>query len=484
MKYVIAVDQSTSATKVSLLDSRLLTVRCLRKKHSQYYPAPGWVEHDAEEIWVNTAQLLREVVAGIDTRDIAGIGIANQRETTVLWERQTGKPVCHAVVWQDVRGKFVTDELAGSADAVYRLTGLQPSPYYSAAKAAAVLRGDAALKARAERGELCVGTVDSYLLYRLTGGVSFAADISNAGRTQLFDITKLQWSGELAGAFGLPMSTLPERVLPSDSVFGAVAEIQELAGIQITAMMGDSNASLFGHGCTEEGMVKTSYGTGSSIMINTGEKPIWSRNGLSVSIGFAYGDKVNYVLEGNVTCSADTLTWLKDDLQLIGAMDELELASEVPDTGGVYLVPAFSGLGAPWFDENARAILCGMSRGTKKAHVVRAALESIAHQNADVLDAMRSDTGMDIVRLQADGGGSVNPLLMQMQSDLVPCEIVTCAEQELTLRGVGSMAGLRKGVFAPEAIRMPVAARYSPRLSESERRASRTGWSDALRRCR
>lgn len=484
MKYVIAIDQSTSGTKAALIDENLTMVRSLRQEHTQFYPKPGWVEHDAEEIWQNTAALLRKLGSSVERREIAGIGIANQRETIVLWERTSGAPVAPAVVWQDVRAKYITDPLASQAEKIRKATGLSPSPYYSAAKAAALLREDPDLAARARRGELCFGTIDSYLLYRLTGGASFATDLSNAGRTQLLNISRLEWDPELTSLFGIPSEMLAEQILPSDSCFGLVTALPELEGIPITAMMGDSNASLFGHGCTQPGMVKTSYGTGSSIMMNIGGSPRFSENGLSTSIGFSWGGQLSYVLEGNVTCSADTLVWLREELQLIGDMKELELASSVPDTDGVYLVPAFAGLGAPWFDEKARAILYGMNRGTTKAHILRAALASIAHQNADVLDAMAKDTGTRVTHLRADGGGSVNPLLMQMQSDYVPCEVAASQEKDLTILGVGKMAGLHRALFRPESLGRREEILYRPRMSEVQRQTERQGWANAIARCR
>lgn len=484
MRYVVAIDQSTSGTKAALWDEQLHMVRTERRKHHQFYPAPGYAEHDAEEIWQNTAALLRSVTDGIDRKQIAGIGIANQRETTVLWERATGKPVCPAVVWQDVRAKPVTDRMQDCAELVFQKTGLRPSAYYSAAKAAYVLQNDDALMARALRGELCMGTVESYLLFRLTEEKCFLADVTNASRTQLLNIEKCTWDTELTELFRIPQTMLARQVLACDADFGAVTAIEELRGVPVRAMMGDSHASFLGHGCTKPGMVKASYGTGSSIMMNIGQTPKLSRSGLSTSIGYSFGGQTCYVLEGNVTCSADTLMWLRDDLKLIGSMEELSLAGEAADTGGVYLVPAFSGLGAPWFDENARAILCGMNRGTEKKHVVRAALASLAHQDADILDAMSADTGIPVRRLQADGGGSVNPILMQMQSDYTPCTVAVSAEQELTLRGIAILAGYRAGMFDPETLKTPISAVYEPVMTQEKRKIERNGWKDALRRCR
>lgn len=484
MSYFVAIDQSTSGTKAALWDAELHMLRMESRRHKQSYPAPGYAEHDAEEIWENTVALLRTVTAGLDLRELAGIGIANQRETVVLWDRESGKPVCPAIVWQDVRAKPLTDALAERGQTVFAKTGLQLSPYYSAAKAACRLQEDEELRKRAENGELCLGTIDSYLLYRLTEGKVFATDCTNASRTQLLDITSRTWDVELAKLFGIPEVMLPEKVLACDAGFGEITAIPELRGVKICAMMGDSHASFLGHGCTKPGMVKSSYGTGSSIMMHIGSRPQFSQNGLSTSIGYSFYGKVSYVLEGNVTCSADTLMWLRDELGLISSMEELSAAGTVTDTDSVYLVPAFSGLGAPWFDENARAILCGMNRGTTKAHVVRAALASIAHQNADVLDAMCASTGKPVLRLQVDGGGSVNSILMQMQSDYTPCTVAVSAERELTLRGIAIMAAAHCGVLNPNALEAPVSGVYTPKMDEAGRRRIRDGWMDALRRCR
>ena len=482
MKYIISVDQSTSGTKVALYDECLNLVRSERLSHRQYYPQPGWMEHDAEEIWLNTKTLLGKIASSVDRKDIAAVGIANQRETTVLWERATGKPVCPAVVWQDVRAKALTDSLSFHSDYVFRATGLRLSPYYSAAKASAVLRDNPLIMERAEKGEICLGTVDSYLLYRLTGGKRFACDISNAGRTQLYDINTLSWSRELCSVFDIPFEMLSPEVLPSDAAFGEITEVEGLRGVPVCAMMGDSNSAFFAHGCREKGSVKASYGTGSSIMMNIGSRPVLSGSGLSTSVGFASDGRISYVLEGNVTSSADTLVWLRDSFGLISSMDELREAEDVDSTDGVYLVPAFSGLGAPWFEEKAKAVIYGMNRGTTKAHVIRAALASIAHQNADVLDAMKKDTSITIDTLHADGGGSVNPLLMQMQSDYVPCRVSVSSESEMTLYGAALMSALSAGVIdaVPERGESVI---YEPLMSDEKRTDERKGWIDALKRC-
>lgn len=472
--YALSIDQSTSGTKVALVDERGVVVRKASMPHAQYHPAPGRAEHDAAEIWRNVQELIGKV--WID--GIQALGIANQRETTVIWDCATGEPVCPAVVWQDVRGEALCQSLAAHADDVRQRTGLTLSPYYPAAKLAAVLAERPGLRMRAEAGELRAGTIDSYLIYRLTGGAVFATDISNASRTQLLNLKSLEWDDALLRLFDIPKSMLAPAILHSDAAFGTYR------GVPITGVLGDSHASLFGHGCHAPRMVKTSYGTGSSIMMNVGEKPVFSQNGLSASVGFGYRGAVCYVLEGNITCSADTLVWLRDGLELIDDIGQAEqIARRVPSTDGVQLVPAFSGLGAPYFDSGARALLCGMSRGTTRAHVVRAALESIAQQNADVLSAMARDAGAPVSALNADGGGSVNRLLMQLQADLVPCRVRASLEPDLTALGAAQMAGLSVGLY--KAFKpAPHAAEYEPLMSGQDRVALRAAWAAAIRRAR
>ncbi len=476
MKYVIAVDQSTSATKALLIDQYGSAVRRESLPHRQYYPAPGRVEHDAEEIFQNTLKVIAKAAEGIAPGDIASIAIANQRETTVLWDRATGSPLCHALVWQDVRAEALCAELSDGAEMVQEASGLALSPYYSAAKAAHAAR---------EYGltNYCFGTIDSFLGFRLTGGKVFATDVSNASRTQLMNLTGLQWDPRLCDLFGIPESSLPE-IRHSDASFGVTDAPGIPRGIAITGVLGDSHASLYGQGCQEAGMVKTSYGTGSSIMMNVGLTPVRSTLGLSSSVGYGFRGKVCYVLEGNITCSADTLIWLRDQLELFQDLQTIErLAGTVPDAGGVTLVPAFSGLGAPYFDTAARAILSGMSRGTTRAHVARAALLSIAQQNADVLDAMAGDLGKAVTVLSADGGGSVNTLLMQMQADLTPCRIKISANPDLTAMGAGMMSGQSAGIY-DHFIPSGLAAEYAPVMPEDARKALRKSWAEAVRRTR
>ena len=486
-RYTVAVDQSTSASKVYLIDERGEIARRASSPHAQYYPAPGHVEHDAAEIWQNVREGIAAVTEGLLPSQIVALGISNQRETTVLWDRQTGEPVCHAVVWQDVRGEALCQALKAHAATVRERSGLALSPYYPAAKAASVLDGDPALRARAEAGELCIGTVDSYLVYRLTGGKTFQTDVSNASRTELCNLRALAWDETLCALFRVPMQCLP-TIAASDADFGATACEGLPAGVRITGVMGDSHAALFGHGCLRKGMAKATFGTGSSVMMNVGLTPASSQNGLSASVGFGFRGQTCYVLEGNVTCSGDTLCWLCDEAQLAPDVAAVEpLAASVPDAGGAYLVPAFTGLGAPYFDGNARAAFIGMNRATTRAHLVRAALESMAYQDADVIAAMRADSGETLTELRVDGGPTQNGLLMQFLADVLGCDVRCAAQSELSALGAGYMAGLSVGLFAGlESI--PAYQRqgrgYAPGMAESEREPLLNGWRAAVARCR
>ncbi len=476
-KHIISIDQSTSASKVFLLDDSGAIVRRFSRPHRQFYPAPGRVEHDAEEIWQN----VREGIAELSQAgEIAGIAIANQRETTVFWHRATGAPICPAVVWQDVRGEALCKALGAHAQRVRHLTGLALSAYFPAAKAASVLRENPELRRIADAGDLCIDTVDSYLIYRLTGGAVFQTDVSNASRTQLMRLETLEWSEELCALFGIPTCCLPS-IAPSDAHFGNAP-----GNIPIVGVMGDSHAALFGQGCHARGMAKATYGTGSSVMMNVGARPILSQNGLSASVGYSLRGQVCYVLEGNVTCSGDTLNWLRDEAQWVKDIPEVdEVAASVEDAGGTYLVPAFSGLGAACSDADARALLFGMNRSTTRAQMVRAALESIAYQDADIVDAMRRDMGEPLFELRAVGGATKSAILMQFQADLLDCPIRCANASELSALGAGYMAGLSLGIYRDaEALCGQPGTRYEPRRDEGWREAAMRGWQDAVRRCR
>lgn len=484
--YIVAIDQSTSASKVFLVNEQGEIVRRFSKNHRQFYPQPGFAEHDAEEIWNHVCEGVAAVTAGFTANQLSAMAISNQRETTVLWERETGKPIHPAIVWQDVRGEWLCEALQTHATMVAAQTGLQLSAYYPALKAASVLAKHPEWQVRAKNGELCIGTIDSYLVYRLTNGKVFQTDVSNASRTQLCAIKAVQWSDELCKLFDIPMVCLP-RIVPSDGDFGQTCCSGLPLGIPLTGIMGDSHAALFGQGCLTAGMAKATYGTGSSVMMNVGNRVVTSQNGLSSSVGFGFRGQTHYVLEGNVTCSGDTLCWLRDEAKLISDIAEVEaISAGVESTEGVYFVPAFSGLGAPYFKGHAKAALLGMNRSTTHAHIVRAALESMAYQDAVVIAAMEKDTHAPLQELRVDGGPTQNALLMQFQSNLLGCNVQCAAQSELSALGAAYMAGLSVGLYKqPEEIfagnRKGVL--YQPTLSRAERASLMNGWETAVGHC-
>lgn len=471
-RYIVSIDQSTSNSKAFLVNAEGDIVRRASRAHRQFYPAPDRVEQDAEEILQNVLAAIDEVTEGVAP---AALAITNQRETTVLWDRATGLPVCPAVVWQDTRGKALCDALSSHGDEVARLTGSALSPYLPASKIGVLLRDQPDLRRRAEAGELCMGTMESFLIYRLTG--RHVTDVSNASRTQLMDLESLSWSEALTDLFGIPRALLAERILPSDGDFGA------FRGMPITGVLGDSFATLFGQGCHRTGETKVSYGTGTSVMVNIGETPRLLAPGLTTAVAWGFGGRTVYETEGNITCSGDTLVWLCKSLELFRDPDEIEaLARTVPDAGGVQLVPAMAGLGAPFFEPDARALIRGMSRGTTRAHVARAALESMAQRVADVLEVIRR-SGFPVPRMYVDGGGSKNALLMQFQADLADCELVCAAASELSGLGAAYMAGIRTGVF-PGFDDIPARQRpsrtYRPGMATEVRQSLRMSWSQAI----
>lgn len=478
--YIVAVDQSTSASKVYLLNAQGSIVKRYAKDHAQHYPHPGHVEHDAEEIWQNVLEGILAVTSKVS--GICGLAISNQRETTVFWDPVTGKPVCPAIVWQDVRGEALCRERSAYAKQVKAITGLDLSAYFPAAKIAAKFREDPALLKRAEQKQLCVGTMDSYLMYRLTQGKTFACDVSNASRTQLMDLEKLAFSEELCGLFGVPMACLPE-IRPSDAQFGQVA-IEGLPALPITGVMGDSHASFFAQECREKGMVKATFGTGSSVMMNIGDKPLFSNLGLSTCVGYSFEGQICYVLEGNITSSGDTLRWLVEEAGMAKDLQEVEeIAKQTRDTDGVYLVPAFSGLGAPYQQPAAQALICGLNRGSKREHIVRAAMESIAYQDVDVLQAMQLDTGIGIKELRVDGGPTANQELMQFLSDIAACDVQSADQRELSALGAGIMAGRVLGVYQ-ESSYLKKGMRYQPTQRADWRESKLSGWKKAISRAR
>lgn len=477
MKYIVSVDQSTSSSKAFLIDGRGEIVRRAARPHKQYYPAPGRVEHDAQEIFENVEGIIAEVMEGIPSGSIAALAVTNQRETTVIWDRETGLPVCPAIVWQDTRGDALCAELAAHDADVRARTGSALSPYLPASKVGVLLRENPEILRRAGAGDLCMGTIESYLAFRLGG--RHVSDCSNASRTQLMNLHTRKWDAELLRLFGIPAALMAGELLSSDACFG------EYKGMPITGVLGDSFATLFGQGCQSRGTAKVTYGTGTSVMVNIGSEPKVLDCGLTTAIAWGFRGETAYEIEGNITCSGDTLVWLKDGLELFKSQDEIQqLAASVPDAQGVQLVPAMAGLGAPFFDTNARAILRGMSRGTTRAHIARAALESMAQRVADVFEVIQRDSGFPVKRLMVDGGGSKNALLMQMQADLANCELCCSQASELSALGAAYMAGLATGVYSSfDGIpaRQAEGRRYRSAMEEQTRARMRAEWERAIR---
>ncbi|TVR71883.1 MAG: glycerol kinase [Marinilabiliales bacterium] len=442
---ILAIDQSTSATKAVLFDRGASVVARLSKEHAQIYPQPGWVEHDAEEIMANTLEVIGGITSGQPDAGIVAIAITNQRETAVVWDGKTGKPLYNAIVWQCNRGAERCDRLRqdGWEERIREKTGLIIDPYFSATAISWILDNVPGAREKAERGELLFGTTDSWLIWNLTGGRVHATDYSNACRTMLFNINTLSWDNEIMDELGIPLSMAPE-VRFSDDKFGETTAAGTFSRpVPITGVMGDSHAALFGQLCFTPGMTKATYGTGSSIMMNIGTKPLPAPRGLVTSIGYGVKGSVAYVFEGNIHSTGSAIKWLRDDLQLIGSVEETaEIAASVGSTEGVYLVPAFAGLGAPYWSHRARAMICGMTFSTRKAHVVRAALESIAYQVKDLVDLMKEGAGIDDIELRVDGGPVKNDFLMQFQADILGGVINRSSVEEASASGVMLAAGL------------------------------------------
>ncbi len=489
MKYILALDQGTTSSRAILFNHDGGIVATAQKEFRQIFPKPGWVEHDAQEIWATQAGVASEVLhkAHAKPEDVAAIGITNQRETTVVWDLQTGKPVCNAIVWQDRRTASICDKLRAQKldKLIQRNTGLVVDAYFSATKVQWMLKNVKGLKARAAKGELAFGTIDSWLLWNLTGGKVHATDVSNASRTMLYDIHKGCWDDELLKIFGVPRSMLPE-VKDSSGVFG---ETSLLGGsIPIAGIAGDQQSALFGQICTKPGMVKNTYGTGCFMLMNTGTKPITSKNKLLTTVAWRINGRTEYALEGSVFIAGAAIQWLRDGLGIIKHSADVEaLAASVPDTGGVYLVPAFAGLGAPHWDAYARGTVVGMTRGTTAAHIARAALEGIALQVMDILKAMEADAGIKLKELRVDGGACVNNLLMQLQCDLLGVSVVRPKVNETTALGAACLAGLAVGFWknvADIAQHWEMDRKFKPAMKAAARAKITHGWSRALGRAK
>lgn len=488
-KYVLALDQGTTSSRAILFDRDQNILGVSQKEFTQHYPQEGWVEHDPMEIWSSQYAVMMEVVAqsGVDSSEIASIGITNQRETTILWDRETGRPIYNAIVWQCRRTADIVDGLIadGLEEHIRKTTGLIPDAYFSATKIKWILTHVPGAMERAKAGKILFGTVDSWLVWKLTGGAVHVTDYTNASRTMLYDIHRLQWDETLLKALDIPREILPE-VRPSSEIYG-YTEIQG-AQIPIAGIAGDQQAALFGQTCFDPGDAKNTYGTGCFLLMNTGDKPCESKNGLLTTIAIGINGGVQYALEGSVFVGGAVIQWLRDEMRFFTDSRDAEYyARKVPDNGGVYLVPAFTGLGAPWWDMYARGSILGITRGTRREHIIRAAQESIAYQVADLVSAMENDTGIPLTQLKADGGASRDMFLMQFQADIMNRSVRRPAIRETTALGAAYLAGLAVGAWKnQDEIRNLWACDmiYKPDMEETQRKKLLSGWHKAVSRSR
>lgn len=491
-RYVIALDQGTTSSRAILVDRAGSMVDCVQRSYPQIYPQPGWVEHNPQEILCSQLGALNELVVrhGLVTGDVAAIGIDNQRETTIVWDPTTGEPIANAIVWQCRRTAALVEELCGGEDVrcmVQRKTGLLPDAYFSASKIRWLLDSVAGARERAQAGELLFGTVDSWLVWVLTGGLVHATDATNASRTMLYNIHEGRWDQELLRLFDIPMQMMPE-VRPSAAYFGETSYPGVPAGIPICGVAGDQQAALFGQCCFEPGQAKNTYGTGCFLLMHTGAEAALSHNNLVTTVVATPPgcNRTEYALEGSVFVAGALVQWLRDELHLIRNAEDSEfLARGVDDTGGVYIVPAFTGLGAPWWQPDARGLICGITRGTTTAHLVRAALEALAYQTVDLVRAMEADAGVSLATLNVDGGVSRNDFLMQFQADVLRSEIRRPKSVETTALGAAYLAGLTSGFWAGTDELSALRATddvYVPHMDEGRARALLAGWADAVRR--
>lgn len=487
-KYIMALDLGTTSCRCIIFDKNGRICSAAQKKFTQYFPQPGWVEHDAEEIWATQTGLMYEAMSKIDItiNEIAGIGITNQRETTVLWDKETGRPVHKAIVWQCRRTAGYCDELKnlGMAEFFRSKTGLVLDAYFSATKLRWLLDNAAGARERAEKGELLFGTVDSWIIWKLTGGKVHVTDYSNASRTMLFNIHTLKWYEEILRVLKIPQQILPE-VKPSSHVYGYTDSKLFGREVPIAGAGGDQQCALFGQTCFERGEVKNTYGTGGFMLMNTGTAPVNSQNGLVTTIAWGVDDKVEYALEGSIFVAGAAVQWLRDELGLIRDAAESEvLAKSVPDANGCYVVPAFVGLGAPYWDQYARGAIVGLTRGVNRNHIVRATLESIAYQVNDVLMAMQEDSGMPITSLRVDGGACDNDFLMQFQADILNTSVVRPYCIETTAMGAAYLAGLAVGYWRSKEEILAnhvIAAEFKPQMGQAKRESLLQGWHNAVK---
>lgn len=486
--YILSLDQGTTSSRSIIFDNGGNIIHTAQKEFNQIFPQPGWVEHNGEEIWSTQMGTIAEVIAkaGISLNQIAAIGITNQRETTVVWDRKTGKPVYHAIVWQDRRTATYCAELkaAGHKEMIQQKTGLIIDAYFSATKLKWILDNVTGARTKAENGELAFGTIDSWLIWKLSNGKIHVTDVSNASRTMLLNIHTCQWDDELLKLFTIPRSVLPE-VKPSSEVYGTTENVFSEVKIPIAGIAGDQQAALFGQMCTQQGMVKNTFGTGCFMLMNTGTKAISSKNNLLTTIAWQVNGKTEYALEGSVFIAGAVVQWLRDGLKIIKTSKEVEeLAAKVTDADGVFIVPAFAGLGTPHWNQQARGSIFGLTRGSTDAHIARAALDSIAFQVADVLNAMEADAGIKIAELRVDGGATVNNSLMQFQSDLLNTKVLRPKVTETTALGAAYLAGLAVGYWKNiEEIQSQwqVDKKFSPVMEDEKRNELMKGWQRAVK---
>ena len=486
-KYVMALDAGTTSNRCILFNQKGEICSVAQKEFTQYFPNPGWVEHDADEIWATQLGVAVEAMhkIGASASDIAAIGITNQRETSIVWDKNTGEPVYHAIVWQCRRTSEYADSLKakGLTDKYREKTGLVIDAYFSATKIKWILDNAPGAREKAEKGELLFGTVDCWLIWKLTGGRVHVTDYSNASRTMLFNINTLEWDDEILKEIGIPKSMLP-KPMPSSCVYGK-SEASFFGGeIPIAGAAGDQQSALFGQTCYNEGEAKNTYGTGCFMLMNTGEKPVLSKNGLVTTIAWGLDGKVNYALEGSIFVAGAAIQWLRDEMHLIDSSEDSEyMANKVKDTNGCYVVPAFTGLGAPHWDQYARGTIVGITRGVNKSHIIRATLESLAYQTNDVIEAMKADSGINLKALKVDGGASHNNLLMQMQADLINAPVNRPSCVETTAMGAAYLAGLAVGYWKSKEdviANWQCERTFNPAITPDERAKKLKGWKKAL----
>ena len=488
-KYIMALDAGTTSNRAILFDHDGKIVSVAQREFTQIYPQPGWVEHDANEIWSTMLGVAVETIAkaGISAEDVAGIGITNQRETTIVWDKETGEPVYNAIVWQCRRTSEYCDSLKakGLEETIRQKTGLVIDAYFSATKLRWILENVEGVRERAEKGELLFGTVDTWLIWKLTHGRVHVTDYSNASRTMMYNINELKWDEEILAELGIPASMLPE-VKDSSCVYGKASKHILGREIPIAGIAGDQQAALFGQQCWEKGHAKNTYGTGCFLLMNTGDSPVFSKNGLVTTLAWGIDGKVTYALEGSVFIAGASVQWLRDEMRLIDSAEDSEyMATKVKDTNGCYVVPAFTGLGAPYWNQYARGTIVGITRGVNKYHIIRATLESIAFETSDVLSAMEKDSGVRLNELKVDGGASANNFLMQTQADIINATVVRPSCLESTAMGAAFLAGLAVGYWkSRDELRTVISIDriYKPEISEEERKSRLAGWQKAVGR--